>query len=150
MFPTLHDAVQNEVLDDIGPTRFNGNNSDQGANNKYPTTVMGRFTCPNSSCYTAGWGSKTVAVLIRGYRGNGYSAVVFNQRCKTCNALGKLTLHEDSYVERVAYRLRVWAGVDMERRRTLRRRARRTSASSARDASKGIVRWLTISADDGG
>lgn len=115
MFPSLHDAVYSEVLDDIGPTRFNGNNTDNGSNNRYSTRVMGRFTCPNDSCSTAGWGSKMVAILIRGYPGNRYNAVVFNQHCKDCNMLGILTLHEDSYVERVAYRLRVWAGVDVER-----------------------------------
>ena len=45
---------------------------------------------------------------------NGYNAIIFNQRCESCNGLGTLTLDKNSYVERVAYRLKKWAGVRME------------------------------------
>jgi len=75
---------------------------------------MGRFTCQNDGCATSGWSSKMVAILIRGYSENGYNAVVFNQRCKTCNKLGDFTLNKESYVERVSYRLKKWAGVQVE------------------------------------
>jgi hypothetical protein len=52
-----------------------------------------------------------VIIQIRGYSGNGYNAVVFNQRCRSCDWLGALTLDEKSYIDRVAYRLKKWAGV---------------------------------------
>ncbi|KAF1361535.1 hypothetical protein EJ07DRAFT_111719, partial [Lizonia empirigonia] len=54
-------------------------------------------------------------ILIRGYPTNGYNAVVFNQRCKSCNKLGTLKMNEESYVDRVAYRLKKWAGVQLAR-----------------------------------
>jgi hypothetical protein len=52
-----------------------------------------------------------VAISIRGYPGSGYNALIFLQRCESCNRLGKLTLDNSSYVERVVYRLKKWAGV---------------------------------------
>jgi len=52
-----------------------------------------------------------VAIFIRGYPGNGYNALVFLQRCESCNRLGKLSLDNNSYVERIVYRLKKWAGV---------------------------------------
>jgi hypothetical protein len=66
------------------------------------------------TCDTNGWSSKKVAILIRGYAENGYNATVFNQRCRTCDQLGTLALDEKSYVERVAYRIQRWAGVQVE------------------------------------
>lgn len=75
---------------------------------------MGKFKCNNKRCSARSWSSKNVAILIRGYPENGYNAVVFNQRSKSCNELGQLTLDKDSYVERVAYRIKKWAGVEME------------------------------------
>ncbi|KAI1632368.1 zinc-binding domain-containing protein [Biscogniauxia mediterranea] len=74
---------------------------------------MGKFKCNNGRCSKDGWSSKKVAITIRGYPGNGYDAIVYNQRCKSCNKLGVLTLDVDSYVERIAYRLKVWAGVSV-------------------------------------
>lgn len=55
-----------------------------------------------------------VAILIRGYPGNGYNALVFNQRCKSCNWLGNLKLDKESNVDRVVYRLKKWADVPVE------------------------------------
>jgi hypothetical protein len=55
-----------------------------------------------------------VSIEIRGYDNNGYSAIVYNQRCKSCNRLGTFELNERSYTERVAYRLKKWAGIEME------------------------------------
>jgi hypothetical protein len=56
-----------------------------------------------------------IGILIRQFPGNGYNALVFKQRCKECNKLGVLRLDEDSYVERVVYRLKKWAGIHVER-----------------------------------
>lgn len=114
MFPSLHEAVVNAVARSmISPSFYDGEN-DADANNEYQTHVMGKFRCKNKAYSTRGWGSKKVAILIRGYAGNGYNAEVFNQRCKTCDTLGTLTLDQKSYVERVAYRIQKWAGVRME------------------------------------
>lgn len=55
-----------------------------------------------------------VAIVIRGYRNKSYDAVVFNQHCLFCKALGMFILNTQSYVGRIAYRLKRWAGVEME------------------------------------
>jgi len=114
MFPSLHQDVSKAVSNEIHSTWFNKTGSDNDSNNKYSTNVMGKFRCNNDSCPSRGWTSKKVTILIRGYSQNGYNAVVFNQHCKACNGLGTLTLDKNSYVERVAYRLKKWAGVPME------------------------------------
>ncbi|KAK4194030.1 zinc-binding domain-containing protein, partial [Triangularia verruculosa] len=77
----------------------------------YSTSIMGRFACRNPKCSSTGWGSKKIAIQIRGFRDNTYDAVVFKQRCRTCQHLG---INENSYIERVAYRLKKWTGVPME------------------------------------
>jgi hypothetical protein len=76
---------------------------------------MGTFMCTNNACSNRGWGSKKVAILIRGYPKGCYNAVVpvFNQRCRFCEKLGNLNLDRESYVDRVAYRLKKWAGIEM-------------------------------------
>jgi len=114
MFSSLHQNVEEAVCGEIASTWFQEKDSDRDSNNKYSTHVMGKFKCGNNACSTGGWGSKKVAILIRGYPSNGYNAVIFNQRCKSCNKLGNFTLDEESYVERVAYRLKKWAGIHME------------------------------------
>lgn len=80
----------------------------------HDTHVIGRFTCTNAACSSTGWESKMVAILIRGYVGNGYNAEVFSQCCETCKEFGSLELNVRSYVERVAYRIQKWAGIPME------------------------------------
>lgn len=114
MFPWFNQAVAKAVSDEIHPKWINTKNRSKHPNNEYSTTVMGKFTCDNDDCPTRGWSSKTVSILIKGYPGNGYNAVIFNQRCQSCNELGDLTLNKNSYVERVAYRLNRWAGVRTE------------------------------------
>lgn len=75
---------------------------------------MARFSCKAHGPALATWSSKKVAIVIRLHHGNLYSAVVYNQRCKRCQGLGIMKLDETSYVERVAYRLKKWAGIRME------------------------------------
>lgn len=116
-FPLLHQDVSNAVSDAITSPWFNTTNDDKDFWAKYSTYVMGKFQCDNDACSKNGWGSKKVAILIRGYSGNGYNAVVFGQRCQSCNRLGILTLDKSSYVDRVAYRLKKWAGVPTEEQR---------------------------------
>ena len=114
MFPSLHQDVSNAVSDAIASTWFSEKENGKDSHVDYPTYVMGKFTCNNDDCSKNGWSSKKVAILIRGYPENGYNAVVFNQRCQSCKRLGTLTLDVNSYIERVAYRLRKWAGAPVE------------------------------------
>ncbi|KAI0968975.1 zinc-binding domain-containing protein [Xylaria arbuscula] len=104
-FPELHPRVVEAVSDDIDSTWFTERKSDDRI---YKTFVMARFECTRCS---KTWRSGRVTIVIRGYTGNGYNAEVFNQHCDSCNTLGTMTLDEDSYVERVVYRLKVWAKV---------------------------------------
>lgn len=113
MFPLLHQDVSNAVSDVITSPWFNGTDNDNDSCNQYSTFVMGKFQCDNDGCSKNGWGSKKVAILIRGYPQNGYNAVVFGQRCQSCYRLGILMLDKSSYIDRVAYRLKKWAGVPM-------------------------------------
>jgi hypothetical protein len=113
-FPLLHQDVMNVISDEITSARFLENDSDEYSNNESSTNVMGKFKCNNDACSRDGWNSKMVAILIKGYPRNGYNAVVFNQRCRSCNHLGTLTLDKKSYIDRVAYRLKKWAGVPVE------------------------------------
>ncbi|KAK3376038.1 zinc-binding domain-containing protein [Lasiosphaeria ovina] len=139
--PSLHEAVLAATGGLINPSPwFNhsaGLDGEATAVDEYSTNIMAHFQCPNSGCGRAGWGSKKVGILIRRYYSShhdsdinnpnvwplfgagagaeamGYDAVVFNQRCKRCNGLGAMAVDEGAYVERVAYRLKKWAGVPM-------------------------------------
>ncbi|KAJ1323590.1 3CxxC-type zinc finger protein [Microdochium nivale] len=115
-FPYLHDQICSAVSEDnVSPkwVERDGDNS-RDHNEEYSTNVMGKFRCANKSCSSHGWSSKVVAIVIRGYVDDGYNAEVFNQRCLQCDQLGAFTLHEQSYIERVAYRIKKWAGVEVE------------------------------------
>ncbi|KAK8007208.1 hypothetical protein PG989_001198 [Apiospora arundinis] len=124
MFPWLHkrvsDAVSKKIVPisfnkkSIGPISFNKEARYEDALNTYSTKVMGRFECKNESCTRKVWSSKMVAIVIRKYTEQRYDAVVFNQRCKSCNSLGAFRLDEGSYIERVSYRLIKWAGLPQE------------------------------------
>jgi ribosomal protein S26 len=113
MFPSLHQNVAKAVFPEISSTWFHEDENDNNFHDKWLTHVMGKFTCNNSACGTNLWVSKMVTIEIRGYAGNGYNAVVYNQRCKKCDCLGNFVLNGGSYIERVAYRLKKWAGVRM-------------------------------------
>jgi len=73
----------------------------------YDTHIMGRFDCTNSACPTDKWSSKWIALTIRLYEGQRYNAKVWHQRCRACDTFGHPTL-DDTYAERIAYRLKVW------------------------------------------
>jgi hypothetical protein len=114
MYPSLHQDVTKAVFEDIGTTRFHDNDSGEGSSKEYSTFVIGVFVCENNACSGAAWSSGKITLLIRKYPDNGYNAVVFGQRCKSCQRLGRLKLDEQSYIDRVSYRLKKWAGVQME------------------------------------
>lgn len=114
MYPQLRQNIVDAVSTSIPAPRYQKKNTDRDRTEYYETYVMGRFQCKNSACATSGWGSKKVSIVIKGFSENRYNAVVYNQRCRSCNSLGTLTLDETSYVERVAYRLKKWAGAQVE------------------------------------
>jgi hypothetical protein len=114
MFPELHPNVADAVSTDISSTWFNENDEDETFDQQWFTHVMGSFMCNNGTCQKQVWDSRKVPIEIRGYDDNGYSVVVYNQRCKSCDQLGTFELDTRSYIERVAYRLKKWAGVEME------------------------------------
>lgn len=119
MYPNLHDDVLTFLDGIIKPEpRFNKNDeTGNEADKDYSTHIMGNFICRNARkglCPKNGWGSKKIAIVIRRHPNNGYSALVYKQRCKACNKLGIMRIDENSYIERVAYRLKKWAGIHME------------------------------------
>lgn len=117
-FPSLHEDIKNvlaseDVILDPKPW-FNLTGGDAEAIKEHDTNIMGRFECRNNQCSQRGWGSKKIAIHIRGFPGNGYNAVVYKQRCRTCERLGILRLDENSYVERIVFRLKRWAGLPVD------------------------------------
>jgi hypothetical protein len=114
MFPELHPNVADAVSTDISSTWFNEDDDNETFNHEWFTHVMGSFICSNDTCKKQVWNSRKVPIEIRGYDENGYNAIVYNQRCKSCDQLGTFELDERSYIERVAYWLKRWAGVEME------------------------------------
>ncbi|PVH95624.1 hypothetical protein DM02DRAFT_536962, partial [Periconia macrospinosa] len=110
--------------------------------NEWSTFVMGSFKCVKKSCKQSGWFSGKVAIQIRGYTGNGYRAVVFNQRCKSCHQLGILTLNEQSYVDRVTYWVKVWAGVMVERKNHTRKDTPPHRSDLCEGCKRGVCKQL--------
>lgn len=118
MYPNLHDRVT-EVLSSVSPPilpqwTFNSQDTSAGTKQEYHTRIMGRFICPKKECTKPGWPSKIIPIVIREYPDRRYNAVVYRQRCRDCNTLGIMKLDEESYVERVVYRLKKWSGVEMD------------------------------------
>lgn len=113
LYPSHHHAVS--ALLEQHNLFFNFHEGDDSdCEEEYDTNIMGRFVCYNRSCPTHGWSSKLIATTIRTYPGAEYNARVYHQRCKACSKLSKPKL-DDSYAERVAYRLKKWCGVQVER-----------------------------------
>ncbi|OJJ95952.1 hypothetical protein ASPACDRAFT_1891369 [Aspergillus aculeatus ATCC 16872] len=113
MFPALHEQVQSLLENDgLSFITFHPHDNETGQIDYKDTNVMGRFVCRNPTCKASGWSSKAVAITIRKFPDNKYNARIYHQRCKRCNALSRPKL-DDSYAERVAYRLKKWHGVPM-------------------------------------
>lgn len=114
MYSTLHDDVSRLLEKDDLYFDFHGNDDTESCIKEYDTNIMERFICRNRACGSNGCSSKRIAIIIRMYPGAKYNARVYNQRCQRCNSLDKSNL-DDSYAERVAYRLKKWFGVEMDR-----------------------------------
>jgi ribosomal protein L31 len=115
LFPELHQSIAEAVFPEILSTWFQEDDDDDDCDEEWQTHVMGIFICTNNACKAQLWVSRMVPIEIRGYDSNGYSATVYNERCMSCNRLGTFVLDEDSYIGRVAYRLKKWAGVAVEK-----------------------------------
>lgn len=113
MYPELHDSVGLLLEEDGLFFTFFATDKDRGSIQEYDTNIMGRFECSNEACRQAGWGSKRIAITIRMYPEQRYNARVYRQRCKGCGSLGQ-PFPDDSYADRIAYRLKKWSGIQME------------------------------------
>jgi hypothetical protein len=113
MYPDKHQEVLALLEEDHVNLAFRNQDDIVNCLKEYDTKIMGRFVCHNKTCNSPGWGSKKIAITIRKYRDQKYNARVYHQRCLKCNVLSKPIL-DSSYPERVAYRLKKWAGVYIE------------------------------------
>ncbi|EWZ80228.1 hypothetical protein BFJ70_g7957 [Fusarium oxysporum] len=114
MFPDLHDQVADKLEEDQLDYTFFEKDEDLGAIRTYDTNIIGRFVCHNNNCDSRGWKSMVVAITIREYSRNRYNVRVYHQRCIECNHLSKPKLKEETYVDRVTYRIKKWNGVEVE------------------------------------
>ncbi|KAL2785327.1 zinc-binding domain-containing protein [Aspergillus keveii] len=115
LHPQLHNDVA-RLLDDEGLQLAFFDADDEGTNiEKRDTSIMGRFICRNSGCHSNGWSSKKITITIRMYPQQRYNARLYHQRCKNCKAVGRLVLDHGCYAERVAYWLKKWNGIEVQR-----------------------------------
>jgi hypothetical protein len=113
MYPDLHDSVSRCLEANGLSVDFYEEGEAENSLHDYDTNILGAFTCPNRSCQIKKWTSKKVAVSIRLFDNQQYNAAVWHQRCHKCECMGVLKLDEESYIERVVYRLRKWLGQKM-------------------------------------
>lgn len=114
MYPALHDKV-NRLLEEDGLSfTFFEIDEDIGCIKEHDTYIMGRFRCLNRACRKAVWTSKVIAITIRMYPEQQYNARVYNQRCIGCGSLSQPSL-DDSYEQRIAYRIKKWNNIDIPR-----------------------------------
>jgi hypothetical protein len=114
MYPALHDSVGRLLEEDGLSFTFFAIDEDEGSIEEYDTNIMGRFECLNNACRRSGWGSKVISFTVRMYPEQQYHARVYHQRCKGCRSLSQ-PVPDDSYAERIAYRLKKWSGIEMDR-----------------------------------
>lgn len=113
LYSSLHSDVSRLLEEDGLHFNFYGVDDAENCTMEYDTNIMGRFVCYNRACNAGGWSSKKIAITIRMYSRARYNARVYHQRCKGCNSLGRPIL-DDSYAERVAYRIKKWRGIEMD------------------------------------
>ena len=111
--PELHEDVALH-LEEVGLYFTFLDNLNEEPIRNWDTNIMGRFVCHNHKCSSHGWGSKVIPVTIQMYPLQRYNAVVYHQRCRGCDSLSRPILN-DSYGERVAYWLKQWSGLSVER-----------------------------------
>jgi Zinc-binding domain len=109
----FHKDVSRLLKDDGLFFDYHEVDEDAKQSESYDTNIMGRFTCRNSACRSNGWSRYRIAITIRMYPEKRYNARVYHQPCKSCNKLNRPFLDE-SYTERVAYRLKNWSGIRVD------------------------------------
>lgn len=114
MFPTLHSNISHLISPSGLNFEFHNLDDEINTTHTYDTSIKGRFPCRNPNCNSDGWSSMRVAITIRMYENKRYNARVYHQRCESCQWLSEPVL-DDSYAERVVYRLKKWCGVEQER-----------------------------------
>ncbi len=114
MYSTLHDDVSRLLEENDLHFDFHENDDIESCTKEYDTNIMSRFRCHNRACDSNEWSSKRIAIIIRMYSEAQYNARVYHQRCLRCNSLSKPHL-DDSYAERVTYRLKKWCEMKMNR-----------------------------------
>ena len=112
--PSLHGHVSRLLQADNLFFEFHQANEYDNYIKEYDTHIMGRFVCNSGACLSKQWSSKKVAITIRLYHDKKYNAVVWHQHCQDCDSLGRPILN-DTYAERVAYRLKKWSGMDTKK-----------------------------------
>lgn len=113
LHPSRHEHVV-RLLQDSGLTfDFHDVDDPFKCTKEYDTNIMGRFRCWNTRCASTGWSSNMIPVTIRLYSGFRYNARVYNQRCQECGRMSRAKL-DDSYADRVVYRLKKWSGINVE------------------------------------
>ncbi|KAJ0419148.1 zinc-binding domain-containing protein [Aspergillus carlsbadensis] len=113
MYPNLHTSITSslESCHPELPFTFQRRDTDKDCIKSYDTNVMGKFVCNNANCASNGWFSLKIAITIRMYRNWEYNVRVYHQRCRRCNWVSRPELDEESYADRVSYRLKKWSGV---------------------------------------
>lgn len=114
LYPDLHKDVC-EILSEanLHKLKFYPTDDPDICEREYNTHIMGRFACKSGTCPSNGWSSKMIAITIRLYSESRYNARVYHQRCKRCEALSRPKL-DGSYADRVAYRIKVWSGIQVQ------------------------------------
>jgi hypothetical protein len=122
-FPNLHrrvrDALAKEPDAHVWKFNYDHDRTAGRIRNIKDTHIMGHFVCQNTACQNHGWGSNKIGICIREFSKYRYDALVFKQRCKSCNSIGLMRINKQSYVDRVTYRLKKWSGIEMEKREHL-------------------------------
>lgn len=117
LYPALHDEVSQLLGEEGIHCKFRAEDAeddDESIMKAWDTHIMGRFVCPNDSCKSKGWNSKKISITIRLYENGYYNARVYHQQCRPCGSHSRPIL-DQSYAERVAYWLKKWHGVQMEK-----------------------------------
>ena len=77
---------------------------------------MGHYDCDNDACHNEMWSSKHICLDVYVDKAKDlYHVPVYGQECEHCKELGIMHIHEQSYVDRVVYRVRVEYGQDVPR-----------------------------------
>ncbi|KAF2449017.1 hypothetical protein P171DRAFT_407382 [Karstenula rhodostoma CBS 690.94] len=113
MHPELHGDVSRLLAEEDIHMSFHNVDSDTECMEDWDTNIVGRFKCQDKTCKSRSWVSGKVAITIRLYPGERYNARVYHQGCEKCDSISVPRL-DDTYAERVANRLKIWHGVEVE------------------------------------